>query len=177
MRSRSQNVLRAVIAVVSVGLAILTIAVGPLGSVVAALLLIALTPFVVVDPGSRLTALLITLHGLHWLMSNTVPDGPRDWVLTLVMACGLLTIHLASALATALPQSAPVPRASVERWGRRALAVLGLSVPVWALLVSQTASRPSGDSVTTYAALAALALLGLALWLSLAKAPVQRRKQ
>ena len=177
MRSRSQNVLRAIVGVVSVGLAVLTVTTGPLGSVVAALVLVALTPFVVLDPGSRLTALLLVLHGVHWLMSTTVPAGLRDWVLTLVMACGLLTIHLAAALATALPQSAPVPRASVERWGRRGLAVLGLSVPVWALLVSQTSSRPGGDSVVTYAALAALALLGLALWLSLAHTPVEHRER
>lgn len=174
MRSPSQQVLRATIAVVSVGLAVLTVLVGPLASVVAGLVLVALTPFVVLDPGSRLTALLIVLHGLHWLMSNPVPDGPRDWALTLVMAVGLLTIHLAAALACALPAAAPVPRASLERWGRRAVVVVGLSVPVWALLVSQTVSRPGGDSVATYAALTALAALGLALWLSLVEGSRQR---
>lgn len=174
MRSRSQNALRAVIAVVSVGLAVLTMTVGPLGSVTAALVLVALTPFVVLDPGSRLTALLLGLHGVHWLVSNTVPDGARDWALTLIVACGLLTIHLCAALAAALPVSAPVPRASVERWVRRGLVVVGLSVPVWALLVAQTVSRPGGDSVTTYAALAALGLLGLALWLSISQTPRPR---
>ncbi|CAN7384891.1 hypothetical protein [Knoellia sp. LjRoot47] len=174
MRSPSQNALRAVIGVVSVALAVLTVVVGPLGSLVAAAVLVALTPFVVLDPGSRLTALLVTLHGLHWLMSNTVPEGVGDWVLTLVVAVGLLTIHLSASLSSALPPSAPVPRASVERWVRRGLAVLGLSLPVWALLMSQTASRPAGDSVVTYAAVAALALLGLALWLSVAGPPERR---
>lgn len=176
MRSRSQRVLRAVIAVVSVGLALLTVAVGPLGSVVAALVLVALTPFVVLDPGSRRTALLLALHAVHWLMSNTVPAGLRDWALTAVVALGLLTIHLAAALASALPPAAPVPRASVMRWSRRGLTVVGLSVPVWVLLASQTAARPDGDSVATYAALAALAALGLALWLSLVD-PTGRRRE
>jgi hypothetical protein len=167
MRSRSQNVLRAFIGLTSVGLAVLTVLVGPLGSLVAALVLVALTPFVVLDPGSRLTALLVALHGVHWLMSTRVPDGLRDWALTFVAAVGLLALHLSAALACALPEAAPVPRASLKRWGRRGLAVVGVSVPVWALLVAQTVSKPEGDTVATYAALAALGLLALALWLSL----------
>lgn len=174
MRSTSQTVLRLGIGVVSVALALLTVAVGPLGSVVAALVLIGLTPFVVLDPGSRLTALLVGLHALHWLMSHRAPDDIGDWVLTLVVAVGVLAIHLGAALAAALPASAPVPRASGIRWVRRGLAVVALSLPVWALLVTQTVARPSGDTVATYAALAALAVLGLALWLSLA--PRTRRE-
>ena len=69
MRSRSQNVLRALIAVVVrrarrarpwlVGTAA---APSPLRSSSSAL-----TPFVVLDPGSRLTAVLLALHGVHWL--------------------------------------------------------------------------------------------------------------
>ncbi|WP_404381754.1 hypothetical protein LL946_14290 [Knoellia locipacati] len=175
MRSPSQNVLRALIGGVSVGLALLTVLVGPLGSIAAAFVLIVLTPFVVIDPASRLTALLIALHGVHWLMSNSVPDGWRDWALTFLVAVGLLTIHLAAALSTALPAAAPVPRASVRRWLRRGAAVIGLSVPVWALLASQTVSRPEGDPVVTFAALAALAALGLALWLSLVEPSGQRK--
>lgn len=166
MTPPSQSALRAVIALTSVGLAVLAVTAAPLGSLVAALILVALTPFVVLDPGSRLTALLVALHGVNWLMSNNVPDSAREWLPTLVTAVGLLVIHLAAALASALPEVAPVPRASLLRWGRRALVVLGLSVPVWALLVSQAASPPEGDSVMTYAALAALALMGLALWLA-----------
>ena len=167
MRSTSQTVLRVGIGVVSVALALLTVSVGPLGSVVAALVLVGLTPFVVLDPGSRLTALLVGLHGLHWLMSHPAPVEVGDWVLTLVAAVGMLAIHLGAALAAALPASAPVPRASTVRWTRRGLAVVGLCLPVWAVLVTQTVTRPDGDTLATYAALAALAVLGLALWLSL----------
>lgn len=177
MTSPSQNVLRIVIAVTSVGLAILAATVAPLGSLVAALVLVAITPFVVLDPGSRLTALLLGLHGVNWLMSNTSPTSSRDWALTVVMAVGLLTIHLAASLASALPRSAPLPRASLLRWGRRAVAVIGLSVPVWALLVSQSANPPPGDAVVTYAALAALALLGLSFWLAQVGAPGERRSR
>lgn len=166
MSSSSQNVLRIVIAVTSVGLAVLAATATPLGSLLAALVLIALTPFVVLEPGSRLTALLVGLHGVNWLASNTAPSSVRDWVLTIATAVGLLTMHLTASLASALPKAAPVPRASLLRWGRRAVTVIGLSVPVWALLVSQSASPPAGDAVVTYAALAALALLGLSLWLA-----------
>lgn len=174
MRSRSQGVLRVGLGVVSVALALLTVAVGPLGSVVAALVLVGLTPFVVLAPPSRLTALLLALHGVHWLMSNRVPDGLRDWALTVVVALGLLTIHLCASLAACLPAAAPVPRASTTRWARRGLAVVGLCVPVWALLVSQTHSRPAGHPVLTYAALAGLGVLALALWLSLVGPRSQR---
>ncbi|MDT0215643.1 hypothetical protein Q9R29_17260 [Rothia sp. ARF10] len=169
MRSTSQTVLRLGIGVVSVALALLTVAVGPLGSVAAALVLVGLTPFVVLDPGSRLTALLVGLHGLHWLMSHRAPDDPGDWVLTLVVAVGMLAMHLAAALAAALPASAPVPRPSAVRWARRGLAVVGLCLPVWALLITQTVARPDGDTLATYSALAAVAVLGLALWLSLVR--------
>lgn len=174
MRSPSQTALRVVIGSVSVGLALLTVLVGPLGSVAAAFILLVLTPFVVIDPGSRLTALLVALHGVHWLMSNSVPDGWRDWSLTIVVALGLLTLHLAAALSSALPVAAPVPRASLRRWAIRGAAVVGLCVPVWALLAAQTVSRPGGDPVVTFAALAALAALGLALWLALVEPPGQR---
>lgn len=166
MSSPSQNVLRVVIAAVSVGLALLAALTAPLGSLFTALVLVALTPFVVLDPGSRLTALLVGLHGVSWLASTTAPSSVRDWVLTIAMTLGLLTIHLAASLASALPRAAPVPRASLLRWGRRAVTVVGLSVPVWALLVAQSASPPAGDAAVTYAALAALALLGLSFWLA-----------
>lgn len=169
MRSTSQTVLRVGIGVVSVALALLTVAVGPLGSVVAALVLVGLTPFVVLDPGSRLTALLVGLHGLHWLMSHRAPDDLGDWALTLLVAVGMLAIHLAAALAASLPVAAPVPRPSAVRWARRGLVVVGLCLPVWALLATQTVARPDGDTLATYSALAALAVLGLALWLSLAR--------
>jgi len=175
VRSTSQTVLRMGIGVVSVALALLTVAVGPLGSVVAALVLVGLTPFVVLDPGSRLTALLVGLHGLHWLMSHRAPDDLGDWLLTLVFAVGLLTLHLGTALAAALPASAPVPRASASRWAGRSLAVVGLCLPVWALLATQTVARPDGDTLATYSALAALTVLGLALWISLVR-PRPRRE-
>lgn len=175
MTTLSHTVLRGVIAVISVALAVLSAVVGPLGSVVAALILIALTPFVVLDPGSRLTALLVGLHGMNWLSSNPVPDGSRAWTLTILVALGLLAIHLAASMTSALPKAAPVPRASLVRWFRRTIGVVGLSVPVWALLISQSTSRPAGDALITYAAVAALAVLALAFWLAHMDSPGGQR--
>lgn len=166
MMSTSQKGLRVLIAAPSVGLALLTVLVAPRGTLVAAVVLIVLTPFVVLDPASRLTTLLLALHGVNWLSSTVVPATVRDWFLTLFAALAVMTIHLAAALCAALPPAAPLPRATVRRWLRRGLTVAGLSVPVWALLVAQTAGSPAGEPLITYAALASLAIVALAFWLA-----------
>ena len=166
MTSPSQNVLRVLIAASSVGLALLAALAAPRGTLVGAAVVLLLTPFVVLDPASRLTTLLLALQGVNWLSSTVVPAQARDWVLTLVAAVALLTIHLAAALAAALPGAAPIPRATLARWGRRGLTVIALSAPVWALLVAQTMNSPDGDSLATYAAIASLAVLTLAFWLA-----------
>ncbi|KGN40328.1 hypothetical protein [Knoellia aerolata] len=164
MTSPSQKALRAVIAVASVGLALLTTLVAPGGSIVAALVLVALTPFVVLDPASRLTTVLLGLHAGNWLMSVPVPGDPGAWLAALVAAVALAAIHLAAALSSSFPAAATVPGATWRRWARRSAAVLGLSVPVWALLVAQSEAAPEGDPLLTYAALAALALLAFGFW-------------
>lgn len=163
--STSHKVLRLLIAVPSVGLALLAALAAPRGSLVGAAVLIVLTPFVVLDPGSRLAALLLALHGVNWLSSTDFPTQAREWALTVAAAVALLVIHLATALAAALPPSAPLPRPTIIRWVRRGLTVLGLSVPVWALLISQTVASPPGVPFLTYAAVASLAILALAFWM------------
>ncbi|EAP99667.1 ATP-dependent protease ATP-binding subunit [Janibacter sp. HTCC2649] len=166
MSPASQKVLRVLIAVPSVGLALLAAFTGLHGTIVGALVLIVLTPFVVLEPASRLTALLLGLHAVNWLSSTEVPHTTREWILTVVASLALLTIHLAAALASALPPAAPLPRATVARWVGRGLAVVGLSVPVWVLLVVQTSDAPPGVPSLTYAAVASLAVLALAFWLT-----------
>lgn len=171
--STSQQALRAIIALVSVALVVLTWTTSPMSSLAAAFVVLLFTPFAVLDPGSRLTALVLALHGGHWLMSNRAPASTRDWALVGIVAVGILTMHLCAALAASLPPAAPVPAASSRRWGVRGLAVVGLSVPVWALLVLESRTLPAGDSLATYVALSAVALLGLAIWLTLrSEAPV-----
>lgn len=171
MNSPSQNVLRGLIALSSVGLALLVALAAPRGTLVGAGVVIVLTPFVVLDPASRLTSLLLALQSVNWLSSTVVPAQARDWVLTLIAAVALLTIHLAAALAAALPRAAPIPRATLRRWVRRGLTVVGLSAPVWAVLVAQSVSTPDGDSLATYAAIASLAVFALAFWLAHNQAP------
>lgn len=169
MNPTSQKILRVLIAVPSVVLALLATLATPRGTLVGALVLIVLTPFIVLDPASRLTTLLLALHGLNWLSSTVTPVDARGWALTLVAALCVLTIHLAAALASSLPPAAPLPRPTVLRWVRRALAVVGLSIPVWALLVVQSAGAPAGVPLITYAAVSSLAILALAFWLAQAQ--------
>lgn len=164
MTSSSQRVLRTTIAVASVALAVLTTLTAPGGSLVMALVLVGLTPFVVLDPASRLGTLLLAGHAVNWLGSVPVPDGARSWLAVVVAAVLLATIHLAAALSSAFPAAADIPIATRRRWARRSAAVLGLSVPVWLLLVAQTEAAPEGDVLLTYAALAALALLAFGFW-------------
>ncbi len=164
--SPSQKALRVIIAAASVGLALLTALGTPQGSLVAAAVLLIPTAFVALDPATRLTTLLLGLHAVNWLSSTVFPTQMRDWVLTIIAAVVLLTIHLAAALATALPDAAPIPRASLIRWVRRGLTVVGLSVPLWALLIGQSASSAPAVPVITYAAVASLAILALAFWLT-----------
>lgn len=164
--SRSQRVLRALLGLVSVGLALFTLLMSPLPSLAATGVLLVLTAFAVLDPPSRLTTLLLIGQGLVWLMSNRVPTTLGDWLSTLVVAVGVLTIHLCAALASTLPPAAPLPVASVRRWSRRGLLVVVLSLPVWLVLVLEGRALPEGESLNTYVALAALGTLALALWLA-----------
>lgn len=167
--SPSHRALRVLIATWSVGLSLLAAFATPAGTLFGAAILIFLTPFVAVDPASRLTALLLALHGANWLWSTEVPADGDDWALTGIAAVVLLTIHLAAALAAALPPAAPLPRATLLRWTRRGLTVIGLALPVWALLVAQSAGAPPGVPVITYAALASVATLALAFVLARAQ--------
>ena len=164
MTSTSQRVLRATIAVASVALAALTTLTAPGGSLVLALILVGLTPFVVLDPATRLGTLLLAGHAVNWLDSVPVPEEPGNWLPVLAAAVLLATIHLAAALSSAFPASADVPGATVRRWARRSAGVLALSLPVWLLLVAQSAAAPEGDPLLTYAALAAVGLLALGFW-------------
>ncbi|MEO7268919.1 MAG: hypothetical protein ABIW49_06920 [Knoellia sp.] len=177
MTPTSQKVLRTLIAVPSAGLGVLAAFAGSQGTLVGAFVLTVLTPFVVLDPASRLTTLLLGLQVVNWLSSTQVPGTTREWALTFVAALALLTIHLAAALASALPPAAPLPRATVVRWVGRGLIVVGLSVPVWALLVAQTADAPPGLPSMTYAAVASLAILALSFWLTQAQAPTPASAQ
>ena len=162
--SLSQKVLRVLIVVPSVVLALVTAFATPRGTLVGAIVLIVLTAFAVLEPASRLTSLLLALHSVNWLSSTAVPTHLRDWALTLVAAVGVLTIHLAASLASALPPAAPLPPATVRRWLRRSLTVLGLSVPVWAVLVAQSRSPIAARRSTV--AVASVAILALAFWLA-----------
>jgi len=162
--STSQKVLRALIVVPSVALALVAAFATPRGTLVGALLLLGLTAFAALDPASRIMSMLLAAHGVNWLSSAVVPVDLGDWALTLAAALALLTIHLAASLTSALPPAAPLPRATVRRWVRRALSVVGLSLPVWAVLVAQSRSTPPGVPLLTYAAVASVAILALAFW-------------
>ncbi|KGN39573.1 hypothetical protein [Knoellia subterranea] len=168
--SRSQRGLRAAMVVASIGLTVLAAVassegVFSQGTVVGTLVVLAATPWAVVAPASRLPAVLMGLHCLNWLANVAVPTGAGEWGLIVVAAIALLTIHLAAALSSALPPAAHLPSATLRRWLRRSLTVVGLSIPVWAVLAAESARPPAGVPLITYAAVAALAILSLAVWL------------
>lgn len=164
--STSHRVLQALIGLPSVALALVAAFATPRGTLAGAFILIVLTPFAVLGPSTRITTLLLVLHAVNWLSGTAAPAGAREWALTLFAALAMVTMHLAASLAAATPPASPLPRETVARWLRRSGVVVALSAVVWAVLVAQTSQAPEGVPLMTYAALASLAVLGLALWLT-----------
>ncbi|PRY56320.1 hypothetical protein BCF74_11937 [Knoellia remsis] len=164
--STSQRVLRALMGAAATAVALASWLATPGGSLIAALGLVVLTAFVVLDPGSRRTTLLMALLAAVWLWSAPAPSSLRHWALTFLVALALLVVHLAGALATVLPPAAPVPAATLRRWLRRGVGVVLACVPVWSVMIVATRAAAPGDAFLMYAALAGLVGVGAALALS-----------
>ena len=163
--ARSHLVLRAVLAAASVGLAVVTVvaAVSPLW--VVAVLLVVVTAYAALRPGTHAVTVLLAAHLLHWLATVPAPVGGRAWVLTVLAALLALLLHTSAALAAAYPQGAPLPPAAVRRWSRRTALVVAGCVPVWAVTSVVSGSATPGEGTLTYAAIAGTALLALGVWL------------
>jgi hypothetical protein len=163
--SPSQLVTRAVLAVASLGVLTLALVASPDVVLVVAVVLVALTGYAAWRPESPAVAVLVGGHVLSWVVSVPVPVVLSAWLGLLAAAVLLLVVHLAAALAASLPPAAPVPAASVRRWVSRGAVVVGVLVPVWALALLSGRRGGLGDVGLTYAAIAAVAILTLTIWL------------
>ncbi len=163
--SRSQTVLRTVLAVASLGVVVLTVVASLAPVLLAAAVLVLLTGYAAWRPESSLVAVLVAGHVLHWVVAVPVRAGLGAWVQLLVAALLLLVVHLAASLAASLPPAAPLPAQTVRRWVRRGSVVAALTVPVWAVAALAEQQEELGEVGLTYAAIAAVAVLTLAIWL------------
>lgn len=163
--SRSQLVLRGLLAVASLTLLVLTLASSPHPIIVAAVVLVALTAYAVVEPDSPWVTLLVAGHALHWVAAVPVPHSTGAWVALLVASWAGLVLHLSASLSASLPGPVPLPSLSLRRWARRGAVVAAATVPVWALALLSGQEAVEGEVALTYAALAGLALLTFGVWL------------
>jgi hypothetical protein len=163
--SRSQVVLRTGLVVASLGVLVLTIVASPAPVLVAAVVLVVLTGCAAWRPESSLVAVLVAGHVLHWVVAVPLRAGLAPWVQLLAAALLLLVVHLTASLAASLPPAAPVPTPTVRRWVRRGGVVAALTVPVWAVAALAAQQEGLGEVGLTYAAIAAVAVLTLAVWL------------
>jgi hypothetical protein len=163
--SRSQLVLRGVLAVASLALLVLTLAASPHPIIVAAVVLVALTVYAAVQPDSGLVTVLLAGHALHWLAAVPVPGSTAAWLGLLAAAWAGLVLHLTASLAASLPGAVPVPGLSLRRWARRGAIVAAATVPFWAVAMLSGQEAVEGEVSLTYAAIAAVALLTFSVWL------------
>ncbi|QGN56895.1 hypothetical protein [Nostocoides sp. HKS02] len=163
--ARSHALVRAALALASLALLGLTVAAAtsPVWLVVA--VLVGLTGYAVVRPGSHAVTVLLAGHALHWMVVVPLPGGMGRWLALLGGAWLGLALHLTAALAATLPAAAPVPAATLARWARRGLTVALLVVPLWALAAVAGLQHVAGQLPLTYAAIAGVGLLALSVWL------------
>ena len=138
---------------------------APAPILVVSVVLVALTAYAAVRPQSWVVSALVVGLVLSWLASVPVPGSVRQWLEVLLAGWLVLVVHLSASLAASLPGPAPIPAASLRRWGRRGALVSGLMVPVWAVTTTSGLQGVPGEVGLTYAALAAVTLLGLGAWL------------
>lgn len=163
--SRSQLVVRGLLAAASLTLLVLTLAASPHPIIVAAIVLVALTVYAAIEPDSVLVTVLLGGHVLHWLSAVPVPDDTAAWVGLLAAAWAGLVLHLTASLAASLPGAVPIPRLSLRRWARRSGIVAAATVPVWAVAMLSAQEAVEGEVSLTYAAIAAVAFLTFSVWL------------
>ncbi|MGA8980588.1 MAG: hypothetical protein WB473_15875 [Pedococcus sp.] len=163
--SSSQALVRVLLAVSSLALVALTSVAAPQGVVLGAVALFVLTVGTVWRPEAPAAGLLVIGLALHWLTAVPLPTSTASWLQLLVAAWLLLVVHLSAALAASLPPGAPVPGHSARRWSRRGAVVAAATVPLWALAYGASRQAVPGEVWLTYAAIAALAILTLAVWL------------
>jgi hypothetical protein len=156
----SQGLLRLGLVLSSLGLTALALWSSPQPAWVLGGALVLLTALAARRPESLALPGLLVAHVVHWYTVVGSPDATGGWVRLLLAAWLLLLVHVCASAAAVWPPEAPLPRAAVGRWGRRTAAVAALTVPVWGIAALGSSQRPVGEVVLTFAAIAALVLLG-----------------
>ena len=162
--TRSHQVVRALMALASLGLIALPYAAGG-GLHVAAAVLLVLTVLAVRSPESLWVAGLLVGHAIHWTATTPAPTRLDDWLALLVGAWLALLVHVCASAAATWPSAAPMPRRALLRWGRRTATVALATVPVWGVSMLTRDQSLRGEVSMTFVALAALALLSGGVYL------------
>jgi hypothetical protein len=157
--ARSHLVLRALMALASLGLVACAYAASG-GLLPVAAVLVALTVPAVARPESWAVLALLLGHAVHWTASAPVPDTLREWLVVLVGAWLALLLHVCASAAATWPSRAPAPRAGLVRWAARTGIVALAVVPVWAVSALTRGQSLRGEVSMSYVAVAGLALLG-----------------
>lgn len=163
--SRSQTVLRGLLVVASLGVLVLTLLASPSRVWPGAVVLVLLTGYAAWRPESSLVTVLVGGHVLHWVVAVPVRTGLAAELQLLAAALLLLVVHAAASLAASLPPAAAIPGPTLRRWVRRGCLVAVLTVPAWAVAALGARQGGLGDVGLTYAAIAAVAVLTLSVWL------------
>ena len=156
--------LRAVMALAALGLTLLPFTASG-GMVPFAAVLVVLTVVAVARPESIAVLVLLVGQAVHWTTTAPVPDRLPQWLTVLGGAWLALLVHVTASAGVTWPAKAPIPRRALLRWAARA-AIVGLAVvPVWAVAALTREQSLRGEVSMTYVALAALSLLGGAVFL------------
>lgn len=162
--------LRVVMTVAALGLTLLPFTVSG-GMPAFAAALVVLTVVAVARPESIAVLVLLVGQAFHWTTTAPVPERLPQWLAVLCGAWLALLVHATASAAVTWPAKAPIPRRALLRWAARA-AVVGLAVvPVWAVAALTREQSLRGEVSMTYVALAALTLLGGAVFLMARPSP------
>lgn len=117
-------------------------------------------------PGSGFgTAVLVTLALQYYVATLVRSGGEISPYVVLAWALGLYVIHALLALAAALPRNAGVDPQVFLRWALRTGRTLALALPLGALALGVGSPVESGTVVSVVGMAAALAAVGLPVWL------------
>lgn len=163
--STSQAVVRGLLLASSIALVATTLVAAPDELLLGVVVLLPLAVWAALRPESPGANLLVVGLALYWVGTVPVPVTTQAWLLLLAAAVLLLVVHLTAALAASLPPGAPIPGVSLRRWGRRGAVVVAATVPLWALSFGAGREAVAGEVSLTYAAIVAVAILTLAVWL------------
>ncbi len=157
-RVRSSDVQRWILAVVTIGAALIACLAAALAAphhdptgVIVAVSLLALAA--ALKPDSHVGLGLVAVIVVYWLA--IVRRVTTPW--SILAATGLLIAHSTITLMALCPAAAAHDRATIRRWVQRCGSTTLATVAVWALVVLFDHRRAAGNAVLTLTALVAIA--------------------